>query len=198
AELFARLERAKLPISPAAQAVLTESLIRQGALDEAWSFYAATHPGTDRSTSRDPRFANDQGSRSSLDWQLFSVGGVSTTLEREDGGNVLAFSVSPMGGGLIVRQMQLLPPGRYVLHGTSGKIDAPEMWRPYWELSCQNGRGLGRFPLQNAGEEGGPFVGRFDVPASCPVQYLSLVARPHELGSSLHGTIYEARLSRAQ
>jgi hypothetical protein len=194
AGLFTRLRRARIPISEAADASLIENLIGKGAIEEAWSFYTASHPEANRTKSRDPGFANDQGSRSSFDWQLFGDGGVSTAIERGDQGNVLAFSIIPGGSGLLARQMQLLPRGAYILRGKSANIDLPEMARPVWELSCLDGRSLGKMTLPNSTERNGAFMARFDVPAECPVQYLSLIARPYDMGARSESEIHEVLL----
>ncbi len=198
AGLFARLNRLGVPVSEAASAALIQALTGKGRFAEAWALYAASHPGSDRLRSRDPHFANDQDSRSVFDWQLFGDAGVSTTIERGDDGNVLAFTTAPGAAGLMARQLQLLQPGSYILRGRSARIDLPEASRPFWQLECQDGRTLGRVVLPNSSEQDGTFTGAFDVPAGCPAQYLSLIARPNDIGGRVDGEIHSASLDPAR
>jgi hypothetical protein len=91
--------------------------------------------------------------------------------------------------------MQVLPPGDYRLEGHASGIEQPESSAPYWLLSCSDGRELGRVVVHNATRDGGHFAGRFNVPAGCPSQFLTLVARPSDLVSGLSGQIDQVQLS---
>jgi hypothetical protein len=198
AGLFARLRRLGVPVSDAANAALIEELIGKRLYLQAWSVYAGSRSGSSRLRSRDPHFANNQGSRSAFDWQLFSDDGVSTAIERGDNGNVLTFSTTSGAAGLLARQLQLLPSGSYVVGGRSAKIDLPQEARPFVQLNCLDGRPLGKSDLPNSNQHGGAFQVHLIVPKDCPVQFLSLIARPYDMGSRIEGEVSEIALLPAR
>lgn len=188
---------AGIAVSDASEASLTDALINRGELDKAWNFYATSHGKVDRARSRDPRFAYDQASRAQFDWQLLGNDGVSASVERAERANVLAFSIAPGASGLIVRQLQLLPAGPYVIRGKA-MIDAAEgSSMPRWELSCQDGRPLGQVALAGANGNIATFTTRIVVPVGCPAQYLALLARPGAGSQTTTGEIHEVTLTPA-
>jgi len=101
------------------------------------------------------------------------------------------FSAPSGVGGPVLRQMQLLPPGKYRLSGRAstgtGVAD-----RPYWVLTCA-GRELGRVPLAG-GNGNAAFRGELDVPADCSVQELTLVVRPSDALQGTSGRVVRVRL----
>lgn len=97
----------------------------------------------------------------------------------------------------MLQQSQLLPPGRYRLTGHSTAIEQVDTALPYWALSCQGGRELGRVEVPNSSVAGGVFSGTFNVPAGCPVQTLVLVARPSDAVSGLSGAFDRVELMPA-
>lgn len=197
AEVFRELRRRGFPVAEGAVAILIDKLIGAGALQEAWGFYAAAHPTARRDRSRDPRFAEERLGRSVFDWQFFGDGSNLASIERGEEGNVLSIAVGAGGGGLLVRQAQLLSPGRYVLRGQGSVPGQSEAVRPYWELRCADDRNLGQVALPaTAGSTG--FMQNFIVPADCPVQQLSLIARPHDQADAVEGTINAIQLQPAE
>jgi hypothetical protein len=197
AALFRNLRRTGFSVSASGQTALIAALIAKGRYDDAWAYYASVHPDSDRRRSRDPHFTGDAENPSVFDWVPMNDAGISTTIQRGEQGGVVDFSVPSSIGGPLLRQMQLLPAGRYVLSGRSAGINQPEASRPYWMLACLDGRELGRIILPNSGEGQARFAGQFTVPAACPEQYLSLVARPSDEVSGVSGQIEEAILRPA-
>lgn len=196
--LFTGLQRVGVPVSANARAVLVNSLLKGDFRDEAWRYYASIHPGADRRMSRDPRFTAALDTPSPLDWTPIDDAGISASIQRGDKDGVFDFSAPASIGGPMLRQMQLLPAGDYVLRGHSLNIDQPDGSRPYWTLTCQDGRELGRVVLPNSAQAGGDFAGRFSVPAGCPVQYLSLVAQPSDAVAGVSGQIDRVQLAPAR
>lgn len=192
--LFTGLRRAEVPISDNARAVLINALLKGGYHDEAWAYYASIRPGVDRRMSRDPRFAAALDTPSPFDWIPVDDAGISTSIQRGERDGVFDFSAPASIGGPMLRQMQMLPPGNYLLQGHSLNIDQPDGSRPYWTLTCQDGRELGRITLLNSAQADGNFAGRFSVPAGCPVQYLSLVAQPSDAVAGASGQIDRVQL----
>lgn len=198
ASLFDDLRRARIAVTPNARAQLVDRLIGSNLPDEAWAVRATTLVGADRRLSRDPTFRGDPALASRLDWTPVEDGGIDTSIQRSEVGGIFAFSAPPGVGGVLLRQVQVLPPGIYRLDGHSARIEQSDGARPYWMLACSDGRELGRVPLPNSVQAGGVFAGEFDVPAGCPVQTLSLIARASDAVGGLSGEIRSVRLHPAR
>lgn len=196
AALFRDLRHVGFPLSHDAQTWLIGSLVKGGAIDKAWSYYAIIHPGVIRAASRDPRFRSS--TMSSFDWVPANDPAISASIQRGDGGGVFDFAGPPSVGGPILSQMQVLPAGAYILQGHSIGIKQSAGSRPYWLLNCQGGRELGRVVVPNSVEADGMFVGRFNVPTDCPVQVLSLVVQPSDMVSGISGQIDRVQLRAAR
>lgn len=196
AVLFAELDRAHVPVSAEARAGLVNSLISKGLYREAWVYYAASHPGAALSSSRDSRFRADAGKASLFDWTPMETAGITVSMQSGDGGGGVDFSAASGVAGPMLQQMQMLPPGEYLLQGRSRDIDQAPDARPFWVLQCDKGRELGRVTVSNSADGQGRFGGRFTVPADCPVQVLALVAVPSNAMTGLSGTIESAELRR--
>lgn len=189
ADLFHDVSRRGGAISSEAQAYAVDRLVKQRDLEMAWHYYAGLRGVKDRNRSRDQHFTADLPFPSTMDWNPASGGEIVVSLQRGDGHGVVDFSGPPNIGGVLLRQTQLLAPGSYVLEGHSANVDLPEGAAPYWTLICDNGRELGRVAVPNSGQNHGNFVGRFTVPAGCPVQSLALVATPVNNQTGLSGQI---------
>jgi hypothetical protein len=180
-------------------ASVINALIGAGRLEQAWAYYAATHPGAARDMSRDPRFQNQTEAPSAFDWTPIDDGSISASIQ-PDGhlGGILTFAAPPSIGGQAARQIEMLPSGNYVIEGRSEGIDQTQDARPYWSLSCNDGRLLGRVDLPNSKVASGLFRGRFTVPADCPIQVLALDLRPSSAVSGVTGQIDRAVLRPAK
>ena len=178
AQLFKNLNRVGVTIPDDARAYLISSLLSHGFVDDAWDYYATLFPNADRRKSRDPRFMGAMDPPSQFDWILGSGEGVSSSIQSGRNTGILDFSAPSMVGGSIIQQVQVLPVGRYTIRGHSVGIEQNASGNPYWSLSCQGGKELGLINVSNSKQGGGNFSGRFDVPPRCPIQVLSLVARP--------------------
>ena len=189
AQLFKSLGRMGVPIPNDARAYLINSLLSHGFVDDAWGYYATLFPNADRRKSRDPRFMGAMDPPSQLDWILGSSEGVSSSIQRGRNNGILDFTAASMVGGPIIKQVQVLPVGRYTIRGHSVGIEQKASANPYWSLSCQGGNEIGLISVSNSKQGGGNFIGRFDVPPRCPVQVLSLVARPSEEIAGVSGQI---------
>ncbi|HMN62584.1 MAG TPA: DUF4349 domain-containing protein, partial [Anaerolinea sp.] len=75
------------------------------------------------------------------------------------------FTVSMGNGGPLLQQLQMLPPGDYVLEGQSVGIEQSARSRPYWILRCQTGGEIGRVEVPNSSQASGRFQGTIRVPA---------------------------------
>lgn len=195
AALFLGMRQARLPVPEGAGARLVDRLIEAGAVSTAWSYYKITHPGTDPRRSRDPYFAANLQSPSRFDWVPVDDGGSSSSMQRAGEHGIFDFAVPAGAGGTLLRQMQVLPAGAYRLEGRGSGIQGASNALPYWSLVCADGRELGRVTMVNSSENEGTFAGRLDVPPTCSVQTLSLVAPSSSEAGGLTGQIVHAQLT---
>lgn len=175
ARFFVELHRVGTVLPSEAVASSVGSLVANGSFDAAWQFYSAVRPGVDRKLSRDPRFSADFTTPSAFDWTPVNDAVVSTSIQRNGRSGIFEFSVPAGAGGTVLKQLQMLPSGGYRFEGHSVGIDQPDQSLPYWIMTCQDGRELGRVSVTRSTEVGGIFAGRFNIPAGCPVQTLALV-----------------------
>lgn len=190
AALFQRLTASGMALPEPATAGLVRALFADGHVAEAWAYYASLRRGARRDRSRDPGFTTRLIAPSPFDWIPIDDGGVVGST----GAGAFDFSAPPSVGGPMLRQAQLLPPGKYRLTGRAADIDQPSQAQPYWVLACSNGRELGRLDIANSPSSGGGFAGEFEVPLDCPIQTLTLIARPAETVGGLSGRVTRASL----
>lgn len=195
AALLTKLRRAGLNIADGAVAPIINALIEKGALDQAWQYYAAGTPGAVRNSSRDPYFTGRTDAPSLLDWMPINDGSIATSIQRSDAGGVFDFAAPASIGGTLLRQVQLLLPGNYRITGVSSGIEQAVDTLPYWSLTCRkDGKELGRVVVPTSSRAEGRFEGRFVVPAECPVQVLTLIARPSDAVGGVTGQIKRVQL----
>ncbi|WP_375390885.1 tetratricopeptide repeat protein [uncultured Sphingomonas sp.] len=199
ARLFADLRRARVSVPGTASVALVDRLVGANLFDEAWSYYATIRSGVDRYTLRDPSFAGPgiagDSTASTFDWQLVDTPGITVSTQRGEGRGVVDFAAPPGIGGPLLRQTQMLLPGTYRLEGHATGIDQPEAAAlPYWSLECRDGRELGRIVVPPSRTANGVFAGQIFVPADCPVQTLSLVARSSDAMTGVSGQIDRVRI----
>lgn len=178
------------------RADLVNALVAQGKRNEGWEYYRTFRPKARREESRDPSFALEARDRAVFDWQTGNDPRISAAILRQGSEvGVLDFSLPPSVSGELVRQGQVLPAGRYRIDGVSNGIDQPESSRPYWSLTCEDGRSLGRVQLSDSTQNGGRFRGHFIVPEDCDAQILSLIARSTDDIMGINGQIVTAKLT---
>lgn len=194
AGLFTEVGRRGVVVPPYARTALIGRLLERGRYGAAWAYYAAVTPGADRLRSRDGGFGALPVSPTAFDWNTVADAGVSASIQAGDGGGLLAFSAAPSVGGPLARQLQVLPPGRYTLSGRSADIDQARGSWPYWSLTCLGGAEIGTVEVPASTIDGGRFRGELTVPADCPAQWLTLVARASDGTQGLQGVIRGVRL----
>lgn len=179
AALFIQLQHNRITVPAYVRALAVQRLIALGKVLKAWDYYGQLVPESDRRQSRDSYFRGSIDHPTAFDWVVVDDNpGVAASIQANGNSGLFDFSVSTMAGGEVLRQLQVLPPGKYVLNGVSRNIDAPATARPYWSLVCAGGRELGRIEIPNSSVNGGRFTGQFNVPLECVSQQLKLVVRP--------------------
>jgi hypothetical protein len=169
-------------IAPPAEAIanLSASLAARGDYGRAWRLFADGTPGVSRLRIRNGSFTTGDFTASPFNWLVGNDGGFSAAIQGEPEG-VLNVEASPTVGGVAVKQLQLLPPGRYRLSTRVRNVAQPAESRPYWTIACASGRELSRVQIGQAGEKGAIFADEFIVPSDCAAQWLSLTIVPSDL-----------------
>jgi hypothetical protein len=191
--LLNSMRQAHVQVPALASARVIDALVARGDTNTAWQYYASLHPGANRQTSRDTRFTMKQGASTRFDWKPADDADLTVSLETSEKGGRFDFATSPGAGGPVLRQMQVLPQGDYLIGG-GASIEQANVQPPYWLLACVDGRELGRINIARAASR---FEGRVRVPSDCPVQELSLVVRPSEQMASVAGQVTEIWLRPA-
>lgn len=192
AEFMKRLSKGGYDIPEAAQFGVINALLSADRIDDAWTLYSSLRPGARRDRSRDFDFRSQLQTPTAFDWTAVTNDtGVSASIQGSSSGGNFEFSTPSTVGGVILQQTQALPPGQYMLKGTSSNINQPLSSRPYWQLVCGDGRNAGQIDIPNSTSNGGQFSGNLTVSTNCKVQTLRLVVRP---SSSIEGV--SGRLER--
>ncbi|MFD1960769.1 tetratricopeptide repeat protein [Novosphingobium panipatense] len=110
AAFFHSLQATRVPVPNAASVTLINRLLAARLFDDAWTYYAATRPGSDRRQSRDPAFRSAVEARSAFDWTAANSIGVSTAILPDATNGLFDFTVSMGNGGTLLQQLQMLPP----------------------------------------------------------------------------------------
>ncbi|MFC3216391.1 hypothetical protein [Novosphingobium panipatense] len=160
----------------AASVTLINRLLAARLFDDAWTYYAATRPGSDRRQSRDPAFRSAVEARSAFDWTAANSIGVSTAILPDATNGLFDFTVSMGNGGTLLQQLQMLPPATMFSKGIvsgSNSLCAPGPIGLYAAKPVAKSGGWNyRIHLRLAAGSR-----TIRVPANCPVQMLALVAR---------------------
>ena len=187
AQFFSEGQKYGLPVSASDEALVVTSMANQGKFDEAWAYYRKSHPGTDRDTSRDENFKKVTAEPSVFDWNSVNADRLAVSFGAGEGG--ADFSAPSSVGGLVMHQIQMLPPGTYRLDGVSEGVDQRDISRPYFTVVCRAGSELVRVPVSNSPDRPRRFQGQFTVPQKCPVQDLAFFLRPSDNIAGVEGRI---------
>lgn len=194
---FREGERVDMTVEDADRSAVVNALVARDLVNEAWNYYSSFRPDAERRRSRDAKFARTSDTPAIFDWIVLNAPGISASIQQGESHGLVDFAAAPSTGGSILQQTQLLPPGNYRIEGSSIGIDQPERSRPYWSLTCRNGRELGRVLLSNSAQASTDFKGSFSVPSDCPVQILALVSRPSDEMMGVSGQIERVQLGPA-
>lgn len=177
AKLLAMLRQRGYPFPPGAHASLINGLISENRFERAWAYYESIFPGAARTGSRDPHFDAISPVPSAFDWNMGQDDALYTAVQSNRSGSVFVFDIASGSKGLLLRQLQMLLPGRYRISGSSLGNFQSNNDGPYFTLKCLNDTELGRVVIAG-GDQMTRFTGDFTVPKDCPVQWLELIARP--------------------
>ncbi|WP_395392869.1 hypothetical protein WBP07_17245 [Novosphingobium sp. BL-8A] len=179
-----------------ASVALLDKLIANGAYDEAWRYYAMGRPEVKRQRSRDADFSALIPEPSELDWKTQSTAeGMVASIQPTGNGAEFSFSAPSNVGGEVLRQLQLLTPGDYVLEGRSTQIEQTRGTSPYWRIVClNNDHEIGQIDVPNSSVDNGRFSGELTIPDNCPAQKISLNIRASDESGGVTGQIVRVQV----
>lgn len=186
---FRQLHQAAVPFPDGADAQLVEALVANDLIEDAWDYYSTARGRADRRFSRDPHFNLRALDGAPFDWVASARPGMAISVGNSGRGGVVDFALPPSVGGVVFMQMEVLPPGGYLLT-SRGSATAPTAdAQPYWRLVCRDGPELVRLPLGPSLQSSAGSAKKFRVPQGCTLQYLTLVAPASELPAGLSGQV---------
>ncbi|WP_322966087.1 tetratricopeptide repeat protein [Sphingomonas fuzhouensis] len=196
--LISMLLAAGYPVTPLAIQSLEGRLIQAGDYKDAWALFAAAFPSARRDTIRNPRFQDMVSEGLAFGWS-FDVDGSATGVVIDDrNGRRLGYNAPVGTGGIVARQMLLLPPGTYRLSSTVVSNNHAGDSAPVWRLRCvgQN-ENLGAMPLPVV--TGAPqHVHALVTVAGCPAQWLELVLSATDDPDGIAGAVSDIDLGRVR
>jgi hypothetical protein len=150
-----------------------------------------------RQWSRHPSFAGNPATPSPFDWNAQNDVGVASSIQPDRQGEMFAFSSVPGAGGAALRQLQLLPPGRYEIVSRLSALN-PVHAVPSWTIQCVDGPEVARLPLRPT-PGGAPISnGRFTINAGCKAQWLTLMVTPNDAPGGVAGELSFAQIRPVQ
>lgn len=196
--LFSQLRARGFPFPDGAEASLLGALVSDRNYVAARAYLTAGQQDAKRDaaarTSRHPRFAGNPNTPSPFDWNLQNDVGVDTSIQQGDTGGIFAFSAVTGAGGPVLRQLHLLPPGRYEIVSRLTALE-PAGALPVWTVQCVDGGGLARVPVSPDGGSRTPAVaGQFTVSADCPAQWLVFAVTPSDVVGGVVGEMDFAQI----
>lgn len=198
ARLLTGLARRGYMLPDGAVVTATARMIEAGKYDPAWQIYAADRHDAARGGLRDPGFARIGDAGTPFDWALLGGNGVSGGPRLYGTGTRLAYSAATGAGGVVARQLLLLPAGAFVLGGRAFNV-APDSVPVQMRLTCAGtGAAIGAVATARGGRDGTAFAGRFTVPAGCPAQWLEIVADGGDSPAGASGELGALRIRPAR
>ncbi|VXD00905.1 conserved hypothetical protein [Sphingomonas sp. 8AM] len=192
--LFRDLTSRGVKLPAGAEASLLGALVHDRDFATARIYLRATGNASD--VTRYPRFAGNPAVPSPFDWNPQNDVGLSSSIQSSREGGLLVFSaVTGMGGG-VVRQLHLLPPGRYTIFSRLTSL-TPAQSVPAWSVQCADGAEIARFRLKLVTPDASPTAeGTFQVDPGCTAQWLSLIVPAGETAGGLMGEVDFATIRR--
>ncbi len=197
-KLIAMLLSKGYPVTPLAIQSLEGRLIQTGDYDAAWTLFAVAYPPARRDTIRNPRFQDMASEGLAFGWS-FDVSGSATSVVIDDGrGRRLSYSAPVGTGGIVARQMLLLPPGTYRLSSTVTENNHAGESAPVWRIRCVNQtEALGSLPLPIVTTEPKRVQALIGV-NGCMAQWLEMVLAATDDPEGIAGAISDVNLSRVR
>ncbi|WP_116092024.1 hypothetical protein [Sphingomonas crusticola] len=191
ARLLVGLARHGYPLPDTTIALATARMADAGRYDRAWETYSASRHGAVRSGLRDPDFARLGENATPFDWAILPGSGIAAEPRLEGPASRLAYHAATGAGGVVARQLLLLPRASYIVGGRAFNAASAAQLR----LTCAGGGAvIATIPIENGGEHGAAFASRVTVPAGCTAQWLEVVVDGGDDPAGSSGEISQLRV----
>lgn len=195
-QFVAAISGSEVPVDAVDRAALVNRMIALQQQHDAWMYFSSFRRGLLADRSRDPLFSGNASAPTLFDWTPVEGDGLSVSFQQDKNGHYVDFYAAPGADGSMLRQIEVLPRGRYRFVGkSSAEQHSSESEGPYWVLRCSDGREGGRIRLP-ASERLLGFTASFEVPRGCPTQTLDFVVPFNSFGKAVAGRLYHAELIR--
>lgn len=193
--LIADLRHAGIEVPPEVEDNLITHLVERGRIMEAWKHYQARFPDARRDNVRDGGFGT-QASSTPFDWIFPAGAGAVAELVEQSGLRGLNYEAPAEVGGVAVRQLLVLPEGKYHLVGSAIVSAADDATVPVWHLRCNDGRVIADVRLPRDAADDHNFAADLSIPKACPAQWLELVVPPSEAIGGNRGSLHNLAINR--
>jgi len=185
--LLVELGRYGFPLPPTTTAVASARLVGAHRYEDAWQIYQAGHQDADRSGLRDPAFSKVNALGAPFEWALIQTNDFSA---QPGGGGRLAYTALTGAGGVVARQLLMLPPQQeFTLSGRSFDTQGRPTTR--LRITCSDGRQIGEITIPS----GDRFSGSFTAPSECRAQWLEILVDGGDSPAGAAGEIGELHLA---
>jgi hypothetical protein len=193
AALFGVLSARGYSFPEGAEASLLGALASSKDYATVGSYLALKEGRASRQRSRHPNFAGNPATPSPFDWNAQNDVGMATSIQPDRQGEIFSFSAVVGAGGAALRQLQLLPPGRYEIVSRLSAL-SPANAVPSWTIQCVDGAEVARLPLRLTREEAPMSNGHFTIKPGCQAQWLTLIVTPNDSPGGITGALSFAQI----
>jgi hypothetical protein len=197
AALFGALGSAGFAFPEGAEASLLGALVTSRDYAIADHYLTQKDGRRSRASSRDPNFSSNASTPSPFDWNPQNDVGVTSSIQPDRQGGVATFSSVAGAGGPALRQLQLLPPGRYEIVSRLSVLSESSAV-PVWTVQCVDGGEVARLPLRMVGGGAPVSNGSFTIRSGCPAQWLTLIVEPSDAPGGVTGELSFAQVRPAR
>lgn len=197
ANLMILLLRFNYQVAPLAIESLTGRLVQKKDFEPAWQLFSALVPAARRERVQDPQFRDTSAPELPFVWS-FNISGSGTAVPTNDArGSRLAFAAPVGAGGVVARQMLLLPPGDYRLSTTVAENNAGSSSAPKWRLRCVDAAGdLANLSLPVVRSTANKVQTKVRV-VNCSAQWLELVLTASDDSQGIAGAVSGVTIERS-
>lgn len=176
----------RFPDTVGAQAA--SRMVDAGRYELAWQVYATGHPGARQNGLRAPDFGAAGAMQGPFAWTILGGNGLFAEPRVYGDHNALAYNAATGAGGVVARQLIMLPQGRFSLAGRvfeRSSEGSPAQLR----LVCASGQSIASVAAATT-----PFSAEFAVPPGCPAQWIELAVDGGENPLGTSGAVGDLRI----
>ncbi|MEO5493515.1 MAG: hypothetical protein ABIR08_05765 [Sphingomonas sp.] len=193
ADLFLNISKAGVPVPQYIRDTLIRRFVDAGDFILGMRLYRAFYSKGGNDLIRNGGFELSDANVA-FDWRPVDTAGISALRTEEKGNIVLQIQGSPTEAGPAIRQLLVLPVGRYAIGGTFQSPNETAATSPYFDLTCAGPQSIA---IGHIVMTSGKFRGIVSVPESgCEAQWLTLSVPSTESSDGSAGTVDNISVER--